>query len=930
MIENRHDYLSFLSGLLSLILLLLPACGALEIDIVPPTESSPSAPIGTPTTDVLAPSPTTSPVAAPSRDAHHLGVNQVQGVTFTGQDSLWAATTGGAVHWNLATGAPVQYTTADGLPSNYVTDVAQAPDGGLWFATLGGVSHLNEARWTSYTEADGLVDDAVQAIAVTEDGTVWAGTTEGVSRFDGASWTTHFPGDRAWQIDIGPDGAVWFACDAAGLRRYTPDDDTWTTFKRDNDPFAPGVKTVSVDPEGGVWVYLGYDQVYRFNDETWEPVYDGRGWVCDAAFQPDGTPWIATCDGYHAHGEGLATLEDGAWHHVGRGESVQAVAVGPDGQIAAGTTRGLSVYRKGGWHTLRHGPLLNRITTVAVTPDGVTWFGFGGNSSQPTGGGVNRFDGHTWQVFDQSTGFPISDDVQLLTVDPDGRLWAAGGCGVAYRAEGEWVQAVGCEDLSGNVIGMAFDPAGPVWVATGFNVYRIDEQGGTTWESLLPTSIAVAPDGTVLIGQSTLGEGGVWTFDGEGWQPLADSPPCVSQMAVDGEGAVWAVGCEEGGLHRWVAGAWEEITAADGLPTGRIADLVPSPRGEVWVVTETGVGHLGPTGWVVRERTWEGDVREMAVAPDGAIWLGTSQGAWRIAPPVMATAPAPDATPSPEPTATSAPLPSPSPTGTPGPRALSFSAERIATETGEGVSLAWEAEGEQATICPLIDETAVGCRCLFDVPLTGSYVITPADIIGAYTGFELTVEAEGVRTVRYAPLAVECPDTSPDWFFDPSPGICPQNDPLSSPAAAQRFEHGMMIWIEALDEYYILLNHDENVSDSDQDWSTLTSLRIIRGPLALKPGASPDNRVAETPPPGLFEPVSGFGLVWRGEVVGGNKRSGIRAALGWAMEPEYGFDTVYQCEKSCGASWNCYLQGPEGEIFHFYWLLHVGHFWEVK
>jgi hypothetical protein len=96
--------------------------------------------------------------------------------------------------------------------------------------------------------------------------------------------------------------------------------------------------------------------------------------------------------------------------------------------------------------------------------------------------------------------------------------------------------------------------------------------------------------------------------------------------------------------------------------------------------------------------------------------------------------------------------------------------------------------------------------------------------------------------------------------------------------------------------------------------------------LELKPGASPDNRGEESPPPGLFEPVSGFGLVWRGEVTGTDDLS---ALLGWAIEPEFGFDTAYQCKMSCDSYWDCYLKGPEGELFHFYWLLHVGHFWEL-
>jgi hypothetical protein len=114
------------------------------------------------------------------------------------------------------------------------------------------------------------------------------------------------------------------------------------------------------------------------------------------------------------------------------------------------------------------------------------------------------------------------------------------------------------------------------------------------------------------------------------------------------------------------------------------------------------------------------------------------------------------------------------------PRVPSFSAEQVETEEGEGIGLTWEAEGEQVTICPRLDEATNGCRCLFDVPTAGSLLIEPSDIVGAYTGFELTVETKGVRTVRCAPLMVECPDRFSDWSFDDPPGICPRQATLSS------------------------------------------------------------------------------------------------------------------------------------------------------
>lgn len=242
----------------------------------------------------------------------------------------------------------------------------------------------------------------------------------------------------------------------------------------------------------------------------------------------------------------------------------------------------------------------------------------------------------------------------------------------------------------------------------------------------------------------------------------------------------------------------------------------------------------------------------------------------------------------------------------------------------KSVTLAWEAAGEYAAICPLMGSSTVGCRCLFDMPLVGSTTIKSEEIIGNYTGFELIVNAGDSSAVDAILANVQC-QGSQDWYFADPPQMCPAGSPLHSSAAAQRFQRGLMIWIEALDEFFILFDSDQHPSDSTQGWSSLKSLHILRGSLELRPAASPGNRVDETPPPGYFEPVSGFGLVWRGEVTGTDD---IREMLGWAEEPEYRFDTVYQCQASCGAYWDCYLRGPDGKAIHLYYLMHFGHYWE--
>ena len=112
-----------------------------------------------------------------------------------------------------------------------------------------------------------------------------------------------------------------------------------------------------------------------------------------------------------------------------------------------------------------------------------------------------------------------------------------------------------------------------------------------------------------------------------------------------------------------------------------------------------------------------------------------------------------------------------------------------------------------------------------------------------------------------------------------------------------------MVWVEAWDTFYVFY------SGAPQ------TFQMLAAPYNFKPGASAANRVGETPPRGQLEPVSGFGQIWRGEMIG---IDGARQRLGWATAAEFSFDTTYQCEAT-GASrlWSCYLRGPRGKVL---WL----------
>lgn len=225
-------------------------------------------------------------------------------------------------------------------------------------------------------------------------------------------------------------------------------------------------------------------------------------------------------------------------------------------------------------------------------------------------------------------------------------------------------------------------------------------------------------------------------------------------------------------------------------------------------------------------------------------------------------------------------------------------------DLGDGLTMTWEATGEKAELCPISGPGPVEARCQ-DVPLTGSTRFVTDEESMTYTGFGLRVTAGGTFTWSLVDVRLQCQNLRP-WFFADPPQRCPAGPVHESYAAGQYFERGLMVWVENPDSFYVFYSGRDEMGFQVFDWIS---------DIALKPGASPDNRIGEPAPAGLYEPVSGFGMVWRGEVEG--VRADVRERLGWATEPESGFDTAYQCEVTFYPGlWDCFLRGPLGEILY--------------
>ncbi len=243
-------------------------------------------------------------------------------------------------------------------------------------------------------------------------------------------------------------------------------------------------------------------------------------------------------------------------------------------------------------------------------------------------------------------------------------------------------------------------------------------------------------------------------------------------------------------------------------------------------------------------------------------------------PAVSLPADVPAPTPAPSPTPTDAP-PLPTEEASSGPIIHYFRADVEEVDPGGTIVFEWASEGAtEVTLLHKLDEDWTQSEIELDLSGTFAYEISDYQA-DQHAAFHLCAQDKaGHTTIAAITITVRCADP---WFFAPPPGGCP-SPPSVSEAAEQHFEYGTMIWVEMWDseENKVLVLYDDD--QIDPRWASYPD---------EWEEDDPDRDPTLNPPPGLYQPVRGFGLVWR-------QNSDVRDRLGWAVNQETGFSTIIQ------------------------------------
>ncbi len=316
------------------------------------------------------------------------------------------------------------------------------------------------------------------------------------------------------------------------------------------------------------------------------------------------------------------------------------------------------------------------VTSIAQTNDGYLWLG--------TEGGLARFDGIRFTVFDKNT-TPVlgSNFITSLVVDHQGTLWIGTfGGGLACFRHGRFQPFRFQKDLgSDSILSLYEDGQGSIWIGTdggglirfrNNKLQRLTKENGLAGNSV--SSISADRKGTLWIGTheglTRFSNGKLTTYTakngliendirsvhvdrngllwigthGNGlwrWNPDSQTPSAkvnglsgnaVSSLYEDAAGTLW-IGTLNGGLNRLVGNQLSSLTKKDGLSGAGVWAIFEDRAGTLWLGgTEGGVTSVRE-GLFTSITTQQGLVSDTSLAiyqdKDGAVWIGSDGGVTR-------------------------------------------------------------------------------------------------------------------------------------------------------------------------------------------------------------------------------------------------------------------------------------------------------------
>jgi signal transduction histidine kinase/ligand-binding sensor domain-containing protein len=547
-----------------------------------------------------------------------------------------------------------QWGHRDGLPSTSIYAVAQTPDGFLWLGTSDGLVRFDGLRFVPVplSNAGDIAFGRVQALRVDRTGAMWIGTESGsLVRMEGRSMKIvmlHVPivairenADSSIEVET-TDRLLRFDLRTMELGSK----DLGAMSENRDSKRTPSERSIerkaSVCPE---CASLGITSslLKRVNLE--------RGHIRMAMRDNDGNVWIATRENGVFRVTKRSSGSSDPSHGIDRlsaneglsSDSVWDIFEDREHNLWVATQNGLNRLRDDKFSivTRRSGLLSNDISSLVSAESGI----FAGSNL-----GLNR-------VTTTHAETVLHGSIFSLARASDGSLFYATSLGLSQLKEGKArLVLLGVDATHITVLLQGF--SGELWFYDrnqGLYQWREGQAASRVIDPSLNNksiSVMVADSrGRVWLGLTT---GEIVFYDGVGFHMFseADNLPggLLHTISAGSDGNVWIA--SERGLALFSGNRFTSWSRKNGLPGNRVLWAMPTPAGRLWLGYNIGIASMriedllhaaSDAHFLVPYDFYdEGDGLKanpeqrgsapVAVAPDGRIWLTTSEGLATIDP----------------------------------------------------------------------------------------------------------------------------------------------------------------------------------------------------------------------------------------------------------------------------------------------------------
>ncbi|HEX5431482.1 MAG TPA: two-component regulator propeller domain-containing protein [Bryobacteraceae bacterium] len=534
------------------------------------------------------------------------------------------------------------YGEDEGLENLAVQAILQDRTGFLWVGTQNGLFRYDGGRFTAFTRAQGLPGSRIEALHESADGTLWVGARTGLARRVGERFESVPLGVAKGVLGrqgIASDGRdrLYLATEN-GLAIGTRQSRGWT-FRL----AAPGerISSVFADSSGTVWYGCGETGLCRLEGDRGVEVGAAEGLPPDRWYaileDLSGNLWVRS---EHLLAERLVNTRRFELRPAPppADNTYPVLALDPQGNLLASTSRGLAIRTSTGWEVVGVGQGLTTDDISAVVQDreGSIWIGL-------LGAGLARWLGYgEWRGWDEHDGLS-RESVWAIARDTNGRLWAGTQFGLNYADESQvrivWRKqaAPGLEMIRA----LAAAPDGSLWIGgdpgglrhffprTG-SIRAFGKQEGLGSDSV--RSIAIGADGSVWAAMRQGLYRGIPSGPSDSISRFEEVFPAVtnasegfSMVLADRQGRIWA--CGDLGLALYAGGHWTRFTAKDGLKDDMVAQAAEAPDGSIWIGYRDSYGLTRLTFLAGKPRVEQFTIGN-GLHSDKSVFLGFDRQGW--------------------------------------------------------------------------------------------------------------------------------------------------------------------------------------------------------------------------------------------------------------------------------------------------------------